>query len=93
MLYILYDDVEVVKTTGQQNLHHHHHHILFALFTQCKKLFAAVITRRRGDSGSHRAYGRATSKHKVGNEIFLFHYIVTRHETSMHVPQKVRKGI
>ena len=65
------------ESTGQQNLHHHHHHILFALFTQCKKLFTAVITRRRGDSGSHRAYGRATSKHKVGNEIFLCHYIVT----------------
>ena len=26
-----------------------------------KKLFTAVIDRRRGDPGSHRAYGRATS--------------------------------
>ena len=42
--------------------HHHHHHLLFALFTQYKKIyFTAVIARRRGDQGSHRAYGRATS--------------------------------
>ena len=26
-----------------------------------KKLFTVVIARRRGDPGSHRAYGRATS--------------------------------
>ena len=43
--------------------HHlyHHHHILFALFTQYKNLLTAVIERRRGDLGSHRAYERATS--------------------------------
>ena len=38
--------------------HYHHHHILFALFTN---LLTAVIARRRGDLGSHRAYERATS--------------------------------
>ena len=37
--------------------------------------------------------GSKTSKHKVGNEIFVFHYTVTSHETFMHVPQRVRKGI
>ena len=93
MLYILYDDVEVVNPLGSKTFI-----IIIIIFYlpylhNAKKLFTAVITRRRGDSGSHRAYGRATSKHKVGNEIFLFHYIVTRHETFMHVPQKVRKGI
>ena len=31
--------------------------------------------------------------HKGCNEIFLFHYTVTSHETFMHVPQRVRKGI
>ena len=37
--------------------------------------------------------GSKTSKHKVGNEIFLFHYTVTSHETPMNVLQRVRKGI
>ena len=37
------------------------HHLLFALFTQYKNLFTAVIARKRGDPGSHRAYRRATS--------------------------------
>ena len=42
--------------------HHHHHHIFICLvYTIQKNLFTAVIARRRGDPGSHRAYGRATS--------------------------------
>ena len=34
---------------------------LFALFYHYKNLFTAVVARGRGDPGSHRAYGRATS--------------------------------
>ena len=44
------------------NYHHHHHHIFICLiYTIQKNLFTAVIARRRGDPGSHQAYGRATS--------------------------------
>ena len=42
--------------------HHHHHHIFICLISTIQKnLFTAVIARRQGDPGSHRAYERATS--------------------------------
>ena len=43
------------------NHHHHHHHHLCLIYAIQKIYFTAVIPRRRGDQGSHRAYGRATS--------------------------------
>ena len=43
------------------NHHNHHHHHLCLIYAIKKIYFTAVIPRRRGDQGSHRAYGRATS--------------------------------
>ena len=45
------------------HINHPTNFIIFYLpyLHNAKKLFAAVIARRRGDPGSHRAYGRATS--------------------------------
>ena len=40
---------------------HHHHHLYLPYLQNTKNLFTAVIARRRGDPGSHQAYGRATS--------------------------------
>ena len=41
---------------------------LFALFYYYKNLFTAVVARGRGDPGSHRAYGRATSLTIINQE-------------------------
>ena len=45
------------------HINHPMHFIIFYLpyLHNAKNLFTAVIARKRGDSGSHRAYRRATS--------------------------------
>ena len=51
----------VWKSLYGLKLLHHHHIFICLIYTIQKKLFTAVIARRRGDPGSHWAYGRATS--------------------------------